>query len=62
MAAIVIKAGRELDAEQVKEMFEGRLASYQHPKDVLFLDSLPHTALGKVDKYELRQTILGYNS
>ena len=58
MACVVVKEGHSLTAEQVKGLLEGRLASYQHPQDVLFMDSFPHTALGKVQKPELCQMVM----
>ncbi|MDI1275350.1 AMP-binding protein [Polaromonas sp.] len=51
VVAVVVKApGAELDAAQVLQLFEGRLARFKHPKRVLFCDALPKTALGKVQK------------
>jgi fatty-acyl-CoA synthase len=37
----------------VRQALEGRLARYKHPKRIVFLHSLPKTALGKVRKPEL---------
>ena len=34
---------------------EGRIARYKHPREVLLLDELPKTALGKVRREELRR-------
>ena len=33
---------------------EGRLATYKHPRDVVFLDALPRNVTGKVQKTVLR--------
>jgi acyl-CoA synthetase (AMP-forming)/AMP-acid ligase II len=41
-------------------LFEGRIARFKHPRDVLFLDALPRNAMGKVQKYRLRE-MLGRN-
>jgi fatty-acyl-CoA synthase len=32
----------------VLKAFDGRLARFKHPKEVLFTDSLPRNAMGKV--------------
>ena len=58
VACVVLKEGHWLSSDQVKALFEGRLASYQHPRDVVFMDSLPRTAVGKVEKPELRQKVM----
>ncbi|MCH8184072.1 MAG: hypothetical protein IID55_12895, partial [Proteobacteria bacterium] len=41
----------------VLALFEGRLGHYKQPKDVVFLDELPRTALGKVQKDRLRALV-----
>ena len=44
----------ELSAADVLARFEGRLARFKHPKDVLFVEALPTTAIGKVRKDDVR--------
>ena len=48
-----------MDAAAVKRLFDGRLATYKHPRDVIFADDLPRTAIGKVDRNRLRQSLVG---
>ena len=50
VAVVVRKPGAELDAAQVMQLFDGRLARFKHPKRIVFCDALPKTALGKVQK------------
>jgi fatty-acyl-CoA synthase len=50
VAVVVRKPGAELDAAQVLQLFDGRLARFKHPKRIVFCDALPKTALGKVQK------------
>ncbi len=57
VACVVLKEGHEMDSRQLRELFKGRLASYQHPHHVMFMDSIPHTALGKIQKSALRQIV-----
>ena len=57
VAVVVRKPGVELDAADVMQLFDGRLARFKHPKCVLFCDALPKTALGKVRKAGLLSAI-----
>jgi fatty-acyl-CoA synthase len=36
---------------------EGRVARFKHPRDVVLVDDLPKSALGKVLRYELRALV-----
>ena len=56
-AIIVKNAGATLDEAGVLALFSGRLARYKHPRRVVFMDSLPRNAMGKVQKFELRGRI-----
>jgi fatty-acyl-CoA synthase len=56
-ALVVRKPGSQLDAEGVLALFRDRLARYKHPRRVVFVDSLPKNALGKVLKQELRSLL-----
>ena len=57
VACVVVAPGRSLTSEQVIALFETRLAAYKHPRDVVFLDRLPRTALGKVQRGALRALV-----
>lgn len=46
-------AGEPLAAE-LREFVHGRLAGYKRPRFIEFLDELPKTATGKVQRYKLR--------
>ena len=49
--------GTVLDEAGVLALFKDRLARYKHPHRVLFMDALPKTAMGKVQKFELRKRV-----
>jgi fatty-acyl-CoA synthase len=51
--ALVPLPGAALDAEQVRAAFATRLARFKHPRRIVVVDTLPKTALGKVQKAEL---------
>lgn len=47
---VVPAAGAELDAEEIRAHVRNHLARFKVPREVLFLDELPRTATGKVDR------------
>jgi malonyl-CoA/methylmalonyl-CoA synthetase len=50
---VVPKPGAKVDEAAVLASLDGKLARFKHPRRVLFVDGLPKTALGKVQKTEL---------
>ncbi len=57
---IVRKEGAELTKEDVLRYFEGKIAKWWMPDDVVFVDQLPHTATGKLLKTKLREDFKDY--
>jgi len=53
-AAVVLKPGRTTTAEDIRRRAAQSLASYKCPKTIIFVDSLPKNATGKILKRELR--------
>jgi len=53
--ALVLKPGEELTAEEARAFCKENLSGYKVPKEVVFLDTLPVTAVGKPDRKKLRQ-------
>lgn len=53
-AIVVPTAPEAVDAEDIKEFADERLADYKQPKTVEFRDELPQTPYGKIDKNALR--------
>jgi fatty-acyl-CoA synthase len=54
-ALIVPKAGASPAEEEIIGFVKDNLASYKAPTSVEFVEDLPETATGKVQKYELRE-------
>jgi len=54
-AYVVAREQRAGLAEELKEFVRQRLEAYKHPREVLFVESLPRTHLGKVDRGSLRR-------
>jgi fatty-acyl-CoA synthase len=54
-AVVVCKPGEQLTEQAVIEYCRQHLASYKKPRSVDFVDSLPHSTIGKVLKRVLRE-------
>jgi len=55
VAYVVAREQRAGLAEELKAFALERLEPYKHPREVVFLDALPRTHLGKVDRGKLRR-------
>ncbi|QQS13445.1 MAG: long-chain fatty acid--CoA ligase [Rhodospirillales bacterium] len=55
-AYVVLKPGANLDEAAVIDHCGSQLARYKVPKEVRFIDELPHNATGKVLKHQLPRT------
>jgi len=55
LLVIVRKEGSDLDGETVRAYLEDKIARWWMPDDVVFVDQIPHTATGKIQKMELRK-------
>ncbi|MFD6389772.1 AMP-binding protein [Nocardia sp. NPDC060259] len=49
LAAFVVRAG-DLDADAVRAYVKSHLARFKAPRDVVFVDELPRTPTGKIDR------------
>ena len=54
-AFVVARDGREVGADELVAHVKDRLARYKAPEQVVFVDALPKTSTGKIQKFELRQ-------
>ena len=54
-ALVVLKPGQRLDARELVAFCRERLAHFKAPKSVEFIDALPKTATGKIQKFALRE-------
>jgi acyl-CoA synthetase (AMP-forming)/AMP-acid ligase II len=60
LLVVVKKKDVELTREQLLQFFEGKIAKWWMPDDVVFVDQLPHTATGKLLKTKLREEFKSY--
>jgi len=51
----VREPGAEVDKKAVLAFLQGKIANWWMPNDVVFVEQIPHTATGKIQKMELRQ-------
>ena len=56
----VKKPGQEVSKEEVLRFYEGKIAKWWMPDDVVFVAELPHTATGKLSKLTLREKFREY--
>jgi long-chain acyl-CoA synthetase len=54
-AVVVIKPGAKIGGAELQQFCKERLSSYKVPKSVEFVESLPHTEVGKVNKVKVRE-------
>ena len=57
VAVVVPRDGAVVDTTRLLDRYRGRLARFKHPREVIVVDALPRTALGKVKKDELRRLV-----
>ena len=54
------KPGAELTREALLQFYEGKIAKWWMPDDVVFIDAIPLGATGKVQKNKLREQFAQY--
>jgi fatty-acyl-CoA synthase len=57
--AVVARPGQVVDEARLRATLEARLARFKQPRRIVTLDALPKTALGKVRKSALAQSLQG---
>jgi fatty-acyl-CoA synthase len=55
---VVLRDGAEATAGEVLQFLSTKMASWQVPDWVEFIDELPKTGVGKVDKRRLRDEVV----
>ncbi|MEN9539560.1 MAG: hypothetical protein RLZZ126_1795 [Pseudomonadota bacterium] len=53
-AFVVLKAGQQASADELRAFVKERLAPYKQPRFIEFTQELPKTATGKIQRYKLR--------
>jgi fatty-acyl-CoA synthase len=60
LLVIVLKKGQTANKEQIITFMQGKVAKWWIPDDVIFVDDIPHTATGKIQKTTLRERFKNY--
>ena len=60
IVVVVKKPGAEVSRDELLGFYEGKIAKWQVPDDVVFVDAIPLGATGKMQKMTLRQQLAGY--
>ena len=60
IVVVVKKPGTEVTRDELLAFYEGKIAKWQVPDDVVFVDAIPLGATGKMQKMTLRQQLAGY--
>ncbi|MEV0321925.1 AMP-binding protein [Streptomyces sp. NPDC050658] len=55
VAYVVARAGTARDAERLRAFVKSELVPYKCPREIVFLDALPRTATGKLQRFRLRE-------
>jgi fatty-acyl-CoA synthase len=57
---VVRKQGKDVSRNEMLGFLEGKIAKWWMPDDAVFVDELPHTATGKLQKMKLREQFRNY--
>jgi fatty-acyl-CoA synthase len=60
LLVVVKKQGKDVTRDELLKFMEGKAPKWCLPDDAVFVDELPHTATGKLQKMKLRETFRGY--
>ena len=60
LACVVLEPGAELSKDAILEFLSSKVAKWQVPDDVVFIDEVPKTSVGKFSKKTLRDRFADY--
>jgi fatty-acyl-CoA synthase len=60
LLVIVLKKDQTASKDEILAFLQGKVAKWWMPDDVAFVDEIPHTATGKIQKMVLRETFKDY--
>jgi fatty-acyl-CoA synthase len=60
LLVVVLKPGQQASKDEILSFMQGKIAKWWMPDDVTFVDEIPHTATGKIQKTVLRERFKDY--
>jgi fatty-acyl-CoA synthase len=60
LLVIVLKKDQQASKDEMLAYLQGKIAKWWMPDDVAFVDEIPHTATGKIQKMALREQFKDY--
>ncbi len=60
LLVVVLKKEQTATKDEILAFMQGKIAKWWMPDDVVFVDEIPHTATGKIQKMTLRDQFKGY--
>jgi len=60
LLVVVVKTGESMGKDEILGYMQGKIAKWWMPDDVVFVDEIPHTATGKIQKTTLRERFKDY--
>jgi fatty-acyl-CoA synthase len=57
---VVLKKDQKASKDDILGFLQGKIAKWWMPDDVAFVDEIPHTATGKIQKTALRERFKDY--
>ena len=61
LACVVLREGEEATRDEILAFLDGRVAKWWLPDDVVFVEEIPKTSVGKFSKKDLRTQFAGYS-
>src|SRR5579885_74496 len=60
LLVVVLKKGESASKDEILGFLEGKVAKWWLPDDLVFINEIPHTATGKIQKTALRKQFVDY--
>jgi fatty-acyl-CoA synthase len=59
---VLLEDEKRVTDDELREFCQGKLARFKIPKEILFVDTLPYSAYGKIEKVKLKEQFISMES